>query len=50
MSMMLGATVFTELTFPDALTFSMRIPSVIEVIITIAKQASIIAVADITIQ
>ena len=48
--MMLGATVFTELTFPDALTFTRLIHSAIEVTITIAKQASIIAVADITIQ
>ena len=47
MNMMLGATVFTELTFPDTLTFSMLTPSAIEVTITIPKPVSIIAVADI---
>ena len=49
MTMMLGATVFTEHTFPDTLTFSMLTHSAIEVIITIARQAFIIAEADIMI-
>ena len=46
MSMILGATVFTELTFPDTLTFSMPTPSAIVAIITIVKPGYTIATAD----